>query len=94
MGLERSRRLKMSVNRRKFIYKHGRVIETNFDVYWCAVDENGERWVYAERPKEITSSGIWYWDILLRERVDYITPPKNWRTCRWYLRDDGKWVKR
>ena len=84
---------KMKPNRRKFIDHNGRIIETDFDVYWCAIDKNGERWVYDECPHDRFLT-VWYGHILLRKKIDNITPPKNWRKCRWYLQENGKWVKR
>ena len=79
------------VNRRLFKDKYGKIVKTTFDVYWCTIDKFGSRYLYLSEP--IKSKNFWWWSYELRY-VDHVVGSFNWEECRWYLKNDGTWVKR
>ena len=85
----------MSVNRRKFITHDGRIVETNFDVYWCCFDKNGAIYLYGIKPKRSKYCNWWkavsdfmYLLIGYYEGIFY------WKKARFYLKNNGEWVRK
>jgi hypothetical protein len=86
---------KMKPNRRKFLTPKGRVIETNFDVYWYTIDDDGSCYLYNKRPNRFVGNiGIWISGF--GNKAYYCenqTGNFDYKTCRWYLNDNGEWTK-
>ena len=86
---------KMSkVNRRKFITPDGRIVETWFDVYWYAIDKNGDRYFYESKPEINNCRPVWLSETFWLQRCGQQKGKFNWKKCRWYLDDKGKWVRK
>jgi hypothetical protein len=86
----------MKPNRRKFITPEGEIIRTWFDAYWYTIDKDGDRYIYGEGPKpEIkTCRMVWLTGSFIVQRCGKQTGDFDFKTCRWYLSDSGKWVRK
>ena len=83
----------VKVNRRLFKTSNGKIVETDFDVYWYCIDEDGEMVLFSERPFQGWHS--WCSSICtMWKYIGFINQSANWKKCRWYLKDDGTWVRR
>ena len=78
------------VNRRLFVTNCGKVIKTSFDVYWYAVDKNGDAYLYGCAP--LVYGYIWY-ERFIMYYVKNFGPTPQYKSSRWFLNGDGEWVK-
>ena len=85
-------------NRRKVITPDGRIIETDFDVKWAAIDKDGYYYLYEKKPKRLFD----FWSIHAGSKLRFVcsivvmvySGLLLWETYRWYLNDKGKWVRK
>ena len=84
------------INRRLFITSEGEVIKTDFDVRWYAIDLGGYKFLYGTKPKK--SKRYDWWSVpyySCSHVIDSIQEkPFDWKKARWYLKDNGEWVRR
>jgi len=79
-------------NRRLFKASDGRIIETDFDVHWYAIDRSGSIHLYESAPNQCHGYGFW----CPGSRALYVgnySGSFDWELSRRYLDDNGKWVR-
>jgi hypothetical protein len=83
------------INRRKFVTPEGKIIETLFDVFWAAYEEDGKLYLYGVSPvylrQDIYGIGMISLESCFAGKYN---PPKDITKAHWYLDDNGKWIRR